>query len=102
MTTTKNQKETCKDVSASSGQKSDVDAVYEQLREKHTSYDEEHLRMWAHLAQMGKHASLDEPPDKPFFHGRKRPTNELDARNGTKTHNFKLAWAQSIDSDGAH
>ena len=42
--------------------------VYEQLRDKHKSlYDEERLRMWAHLIQMGKHASLDEPPDKPLF-----------------------------------
>ena len=36
VTTTKIQKEISKDVSASSeGQKSDVDAVYEQLRQKH-------------------------------------------------------------------
>ena len=85
-TTTRSQKETSKDMSASSeSQKSDVDAVYEQLREKHTSYDEERLRMWAHLVQMGKHASLDEPPDKPYFCGRKRPNNEHDALSCTKT-----------------
>ena len=87
VTATKSQKETSKDLSASSeSQKSDVDAVYEQLREKHSSYyDEERLRMWAHLVQMGKHTSLDEPPDKPYFRGCKRPNNEQGASGCTKT-----------------
>ena len=59
--------------------------IYEQLREKHTSYDEERLRMWAHLVQMGKHASLDEPSDKPYFRGRERPNNEHDTLSCSKT-----------------
>ena len=41
-------------------------------------FDEERLRMWAYLIQMGKHASLDEPPDKPYWRGRKRPATEAD------------------------
>ena len=35
-------------------QESDVDAVYEQLRDKHKSYDEESLRMWAHLSKWAR------------------------------------------------
>ena len=33
-------------------------------------YSPEQLRTWAHLIQMGKHASQDTPPDKPFFRGK--------------------------------
>lgn len=52
--TTKGQKE-ASSKAVYANQKSDIDVVYEQLREKHTTYG---LRMWAHLVQMGKHASL--------------------------------------------
>lgn len=72
--------------SCAGGQKSsEVDHIYEQLKEKHKEnnmYDEERLRMWAYLINMGKHASLDEPPDKPFWRGRKRPAAEVE-RQGT-------------------
>ena len=66
---------------------SEVDQLYEQLREKHKEnrmYGEEQLRMWAYLINMGKHSSLDEPPDKPFWRGRKRPTTEADNQVTTK------------------
>ena len=29
--------------------------------------------MWAYLIQLGKHKSFQDPPDKPYFRGRKRP-----------------------------
>ena len=74
--------------SSTDGQKSsEVDQIYEQLREKHKEnhmYDEERLRMWAYLINMGKHASLDEPPDKPFWRGRKRPATEAERQVTTK------------------
>ena len=48
-----------------------VDDIYEELQAKHKSkYSLEQLRAWAHLLQMGKHESYEEPPDKPF-RGRK-------------------------------
>ena len=28
--------------------------------------------MWAQLIRLGKHDSMDDPPDKPFWRGRKR------------------------------
>ena len=50
-----------------------VDEVYDQLQEKHKGkFSPEQLRTWAHLVQMGKHGSTEEPPDKPFFRGQKR------------------------------
>ena len=59
-------------------QKIAVDDIYQQLRDKHKDgkYDEERLRMWAHHIHMGKHTSLEEPPDKPYFRGRKIPSSE--------------------------
>lgn len=66
---------------------SEVDQIYEQLREKHKKnhmYDEERLRMWAYLINMGKHSSLDVPPDKPFWRGRKRPATEDEKQGTTK------------------
>ena len=33
---------------------------------------------------MGKHTSLDEPPDKPFWRGRKRPATEAESQMTTK------------------
>ena len=53
---------------------SGIDKCFEDLKEKHVDgkYTLEQLRMWAHLIQMGKHSSTDEPPDKPFWQGRKR------------------------------
>lgn len=32
--------------------------------------------MWAHVIHSGKHTSIDEPPDKPFWRGRKRKLSE--------------------------
>jgi len=45
--------------------------VFEEQRDKHRG---KQLRAWSHLLEMGKHDSYEEPPDKPFFRGRKRST----------------------------
>ena len=38
------------------------------LREKHASkHSVEQLNAWAHMIQMGKHASTEEPPALPYF-----------------------------------
>ncbi len=51
----------------------EVDKHYDELRKKHgNSYSLEQFRMWAQLIRLGKqHTSIDEPPDKPFWRGRK-------------------------------
>jgi hypothetical protein len=49
-----------------------VNQIFEELRSKHKErYSPEQLRAWSHLVEMGKHDSYEEPPDKPFFRGRK-------------------------------
>lgn len=54
---------------------SEVDEKYDELRKKHgKKYTLEQLRMWAQLIHLGKHDSVDDPPDKPFWMGRKRDT----------------------------
>ena len=52
---------------------SEVDEKYDELRKKHgNKYTLEQLRMRAHLIHLGKHESTDEPPDKPYWRGRRR------------------------------
>ena len=54
-----------------------VDDIYKELQEKHTSYSPRRLRAWANMVNMKSWASLDEPPNKPFFtRGRKRSSED--------------------------
>ena len=53
----------------------EVSSIEEKLKEKHSGrYTDEQLRSWAHLIQMCKHNSYEEPPDKPFFHPSRKST----------------------------
>ena len=46
----------------------ELDVIYDALLDKHKElYKAEQLRAWAHLLQMKKHDSYEEPPNKPFF-----------------------------------
>lgn len=50
----------------------EIEDIVAQLKEKHGSkYKVEHLNAWAHLIHLGKHSSLDTPPNYPYFVGRK-------------------------------
>ena len=50
----------------------EIEDIITQLKEKHGSkYKVEHLNAWAHLIHLGKHSSLDTPPNYPYFVGRK-------------------------------
>ena len=53
----------------------EVEEIEENLREKHAGgpYSEEQLRSWAHMIQLKKHSSYDEPPNKPFWTTRSQP-----------------------------
>ena len=47
--------------------------IYKELMKKHEkNYTVEQLHAWAQLMQIKKHGSLDDPPDYPFFKGRKK------------------------------
>ena len=51
---------------------SEVEKIVVSLTEKHSKdYTVEQIRAWAHMVQMGKHLSYDEPPEKPFFQKKK-------------------------------
>ena len=48
-----------------------VDEIFKELDEKHHGkFTPEQLNAWGYLVQSGKHASLDIPPDMPFFRGK--------------------------------
>ena len=48
----------------------EVEAIADKLTEKHEGkFSAEQINVWAHLINMKKHQSFDDPPDKPFFRG---------------------------------
>jgi len=54
----------------------EVATIEDKLQEKHSGkYNDQQLRSWAHLIQMKKHSSYDEPPDKPFFCSSHKPAS---------------------------
>ena len=68
------QKKACRTTAAEKNSRKleEVETVYTKLDEKHHGkMSSEQLKVWAHLVNMGKHESLEIPPDKPFFRGRK-------------------------------
>ena len=49
----------------------EVEEIEEELKGKHDcQYSDEQIRAWAHLIQMKKHGSYDDPPNKPFWRNR--------------------------------
>ena len=49
---------------------SEVEAAVKLLKDMHgDTYPVEKLNAWAHLINIGKHDSYDEPPNYPFFKG---------------------------------
>ena len=54
----------------------EVEDIIKQLKEKHgDAYSVEKLNCWAHMLNVGKHHSYDEPPDYPFFKKHKERIN---------------------------
>ena len=52
-----------------------IEEIVDKLKQKHAKrYTIEQYNCWAHTLDMGKHDSCDQPPDLPFFVGRKKPT----------------------------
>ena len=46
----------------------EVATIEDKLQERHSGmYNDQQLRSWAHLIQMKKRSSYDDPPDKPFI-----------------------------------
>ena len=75
---------------------SDVQVIYEELDGKHHGkYTPEQLRTWAHLIQMDRHASYEEPPNKPFFRGIK---SSKSGEQVSKKANSNPCQSQSSDN----
>ena len=56
---------------------SEVEIAIKELKDKHGDmYPREKLNAWAHLINVGKHHSYDEPPDFPFF---KKPKGKIES-----------------------
>ena len=48
----------------------EVEVIADKLTEKHEGkFSAEQINVWAHLINMKKHQSFDDPPDKPSFRG---------------------------------
>ena len=47
----------------------EVDCIVSDLEKKHNDgkFSPEQIRAWAHMLQLKKHTSYDDPPNKPFF-----------------------------------
>ena len=56
---------------------SEANKIFKSLSEKHESrYTPEQLHAWAHLIQLKKHTSLEDPPDYQYFRGNKQKKKE--------------------------
>jgi hypothetical protein len=64
-----------------------VQQLVEELKEKHGSkYTVECLNAWAHMINMGKHSSKDDPPDLPFFGKKKKAMESTSVTPSTSVH----------------
>ena len=82
---------------------SEVEDIIKKLKAKHgDDFSVEKLNCWAHMLNVGKHSSYDEPPDLPFFRGRKEkakdagPSQPPTSSSGSPTKRVGLR-AQCID-----
>ena len=79
----------------------ELEVIYETLQDNHQEFDTaEQLRAWAHLIQMKKHQSYDEPPDKPFFRNA-RKTKRSNLAEGSRQ-NEKPSDSNVVISPGKH
>ena len=62
----------------------EIEEIIAKLKEKHgNGFKVEHLNAWAHLIQVGKHSSYDNPPNYPYFTGcRSSQTSSKDDTEG--------------------
>ncbi len=59
----------------------EVESIEEKLCEKHEGrFTSEQYRAWAHLIQLKKHDSLEDPPNKPFWRGSSQKAMERQMR----------------------
>lgn len=68
-----------------------------ELQEKHSNkYSAEQYNAWAQLNNIRKHQSFDEPPDHPFFQGRK---GKSDSMNTSATASYNTSFTSPTKRD---
>ena len=77
----------------------EVEEIEDDLRSKHEGkFTEEQIRMWAHLIQMNKHTSYEEPPNKKFW---KTSASAGSSKGSSDSRSASLGSSKSIlDSPG--
>ena len=77
----------------------EVEEIEDDLRSKHEGkYTEEQIRMWAHLIQMNKHTSYEEPPNKKLW---KTSDNAGSSQGASGSKSHSLGSSKSVlDSPG--
>ena len=61
-----------------------IQEVLEELKKRHGSkYTSERLNAWAHMINIGKHSSLDDPPNLPYFGKKKTNAGETSSQAST-------------------
>lgn len=84
---------------------SDVESIVKVLQDTHgNAYSVEKYNAWAHLINIGKHDSYDEPPNYPFFTGNKKksvtgnsgPSSSVDSP--TKRLGFRTQCIEQLTS----
>ena len=65
---------------SNSEEEKDVSTIYEVLKEKHDgAFTDEQLHTWSCMLKVKSHNSYENPPDKPFFRGYKRPGTSIES-----------------------
>ena len=81
----------------------EVEKNLDKLQEKHEAsgkYSIEQLRAWAHMLNMKKHESYDDPPDKPFFRqskSKKQPSTITSALSPGKRIQYRSECINQLD-----
>ena len=85
--------------SAQQQKMTELEAIVNELSERHgNTYTVEHTRAWAHMLQMKKHDSYEEPPQKPFFKTAKSlPSKSSDTMSPGKRIQYRSQCIEQLD-----
>ena len=77
----------------------ELEEIVDKLSELHESvYTVEQIRAWAHMLQMKKHASYEEPPNKPFFkRAKSNPANATSGMSPGKRIQYRSQCIDQLD-----
>ena len=75
-----------------------MEAIVNELSERHgNTYTVEQTRAWAHMLQMKKHDSYEEPPQKPFFKQQSLPSKSSDTMSPGKRIQYRSQCIEQLD-----